>query len=371
MGERITTDQFRRTIQDAVLQRSTQYTDSYPLSIRWERDDTLAHQDVGHFRSLLTTLRLAEPREVVIAADDLKPGLTARTELEQILVAAKQTNGRAIVVVHYAGRGAQDNNSLLLVERTRGNAFCAMAFLISTVIPSKGYGLGDEDKVDVLFIFDCCYSFIARRAPQPKQRIVEVIAATDENQPEAFSSPRNTITAKLAGEVKRRERDGHRYVEIADVVATLRDRPNAVKKPSHGLRLGAVSICIPFSGLVAVDPQRLPSALRVVFGVHIADNLTATTLRSFVNWIRTLPENSSITLEGVYPTASTLLILCSPWSTWSKLNGIRGFSFMAEVREGNQMGRLLAPPSGPSDSGFFKKESIPPRRDPAGGKQGS
>ncbi|KAL3475426.1 hypothetical protein BJX99DRAFT_229580 [Aspergillus californicus] len=123
MDRKITTEQFRRTIKDAVLPRSTEYTNSYALSIRWERDDRLAHQDVSHFRSLLSTLRLAEPREVVIAADDFTPGLTAQTGLEQMLVVAKRTNGRAIVVVHYAGHGAQDADSLLLVERTGGHSF--------------------------------------------------------------------------------------------------------------------------------------------------------------------------------------------------------------------------------------------------------
>lgn len=371
MDERITTDQFRRTIQEAVIQTSTHYTESYAISIRWERDDTLAEQDVGHFRSLLSTLRLAAPREVVIAAGDPTPGLTAQREFERQLTAARQTRGRAIVVVHYAGHGAQDGDSLELVESARdGNAFCATHFLLNAVTPRKGYGLRDEDKVDVLFVFDCCYSWVACRAPQTFQRIVEVIAATDEKDPEALSPPRNTITAKLAGEVRRRQRDGHAYVVIADAVAALRGRQRAVRKPSHGLRLGAVSICLPFSGPVAVDPQRLPPAMRVVFGVHIAGNLTASTVRSFVNWIRTLPESASITLEGVYPTASTLLVLCGPWSTWSRVNGISGFSFIAEVTEGNQMGRLLAPHTGQHASGLFKKENIRPQGDPPGGKQG-
>lgn len=371
MDRPITTQEFQQTIRQAVQQRSINYSESYALSIRWERDDTNAYQDVGHFQSLLRTLQLSAAREVILKAEDVTPGWTVQGEFTNTLNAARKTNGRALVITHYAGHGSQGPGDILnFVECMGGKKLNAMMYMVGHVMPGEGYYLQDDDKVDVLFILDCCYSFVACRAPEHSERIVEVIAATSEEKPLAFSPPRNTITAKLAGEVRHRERAGHKYIEFAEVVATLQARPDAAKPPSHGLRAGAMSICLPFSGVTPVDPRRLQPTLKVVFGVHIADNMTESTLNNFVSWIRALPENASITLEGVYPTSSSLLVLCGPLSVWNKLNGIFGYSFMAKVTGGNQIGRLLAPPSGPSAGGLFKKENIPPRRDPTGEKQG-
>lgn len=368
MDRPITTEEFHRTISEAVLQRSTKYSDAYALSFYWERDDTNAYQDVGHFQSMLSTLRLAPAREIVLKAGDVTPGWTVQGAFTKTLNAAKQTKGRAVVIVHYAGHGAQGSGDVLnFVECTGGRRLNAMMYMVAHVLPDEGYYLQDHDKVNVLFVFDCCYSWVACRAPETSQRVVEVIAATKQEDPMAFSPPRNTITAKLAGEIKHRERNGHRYVEFAEVIASLAARPDAVKPPSHGLRAGVMSICLPFSGITPVEPQRIQPAMRAVFGVHISENLTEDTLNSFVSWIRALPENASMTLEGVYPTRSTLLVLCGPLSVWNKLNGVFGYSFMAKVTGGNQMRSLVVSPSEPGASGLFK-ENIPPRRDPPTGK---
>ncbi|KAL4788183.1 hypothetical protein BJX76DRAFT_367333 [Aspergillus varians] len=359
MEDIINHEQFRQTIQAAVRQHSTQYTDSYSLSIRWEMDNTQAHRDTGHFQSLLQTFHLPAAQELVIAATDDTPGWTLQGRFRQILSSAKQNRGRALVIVHYAGHGeAQQDNGLDFVEHESGRRFSAQVFLFSMVMQNQGYELSNDSNVDVLFLLDCCHSYVACRAPETSHRIVEVIAATDESASLAYSPPRNTITAKLAGEIRRRQREGHKYVEFAEVVQSLRAQPGAVKRPSHGLRMGALSICLPFSGLTNVNPQHIQPPLRVVFGVHITDNMTAGQLNNFVTWIQALPANATITLEGVYPTSSTLLILCAPYAVYSKLAGMRGYTFMAEVKGSNMMRQPLRP-VGSGSSASPNKENIP------------
>ncbi|KAL4780681.1 hypothetical protein BJX76DRAFT_360593 [Aspergillus varians] len=352
----ITPEQLHQTVEAAVRQRSARYSDSHSLSLRWERDDTLAHQDTGHFQSLLQTLHLPEAQELVIAATDKTPGWTVQGAFREILATAKQTRGRALVVFHYADHGLQDDECLYFAECQGGRRLNSTTFIMNMVMADWGYELGDDDKVDILFLFDCCYSHVACRAPTTTQRIVEIIAATGEAAPLAFCPPRNTVTAKLAGEIRCRQRDGHKYVEFADIVEALRARPDAVKRPTHCLKMGAMSISLPLSGAMTtkMNPEPIHPPLRVVFSAHIPGHVTPNELREFVNWIQSLPEYASIVLEGVYPTSSTLFVLSAPWSVWSKLSGMYGYTFMTEVRGTNMLRQLPA-----GSGGSPKKKNIP------------
>lgn len=89
MDRPITTEEFQRTIRQAIQQHSTNYRESYALSIRWERDDTSAYQDVGYFQSLLSPLRLAAAREIILKAGDVTPGWTVQEEFTKALNAAR------------------------------------------------------------------------------------------------------------------------------------------------------------------------------------------------------------------------------------------------------------------------------------------
>ncbi|KAL3480918.1 hypothetical protein BJX99DRAFT_254245 [Aspergillus californicus] len=257
-----------------------------------------------------------------------------------------------------------DDGFLYFLGREGGRRINSEHFLFSQVNPDT---FPANDPVDTLFILDCCYSHVACRAAQISPRIVEVIAATDESSPLAFSPLRNTVTAKFAGEIRHRQRNGDRYVEFADVVETLRARPDAVKRPSHRLKLGAVSIVLPFSGLRTVDPSRCETSLKAVFSVHIADVMTAAQLPRFVDWIRSLPGYASTTVDAVYHTSSTLVVLGARYSVYSKLAGMEAYTLICEAKEKNLMPQLLRPAtSGSSDAA--KKENIPFGH--SGGKQG-
>lgn len=243
------------------------------------------------------------------------------------------SSGRSIVLIHYAGHGYIDHGALYGLERANGRKVNLEMFMLGLAYDSSY--LTDADLVDVVFILDCCYAHHATRAASKTARIVEILAATDDNNPEAFAPPRNTLTGKLKGEIARRKRDGHKFVEFAEVMQTLRSKHAAVKKPTHSVKLGACSVCLPFSGLTTVDPSAITPSLRAVFSVHIARNMSRDQLDEFVEWFRQLPPGVAITLEGAYETNLTLLIIQDPYSVYSKLAGIPGISLISETTSAN------------------------------------
>ncbi|KAL2808429.1 hypothetical protein BJX63DRAFT_439395 [Aspergillus granulosus] len=335
-----TTNGFKEILKAAVQQRSIRYTATSGLSLRWEDDDTLAINDTVQFQNILGLLNLPAAEEIIISRDDTTPGWTVLDSFRQVLSRAKNVSGRALIVVHYAGHGRVDSDgSLLFVERPGGREIDADRSLFSLV---GNYGhsfIRNIEHIDVLFILDCCYGFVAYRDAETCPRIVEIISATTENDPLAFSPPKVTITKKLAAEITRRKRDGYQYIEIADVVATIREKHSPAKKPGHCLKLGATSICLPFTGLVRINPAHIRPSLRAVFSVHLTEDMTPNEINQLLNWVRTLPEFASITLDGVYHTGSTCLVLSSAWSVWSKVSGMRGFGLVTEATGPNALGQ--------------------------------
>ncbi|KAL4922820.1 hypothetical protein BDW62DRAFT_215766 [Aspergillus aurantiobrunneus] len=302
---------FQTVIRSVVRQRSTRYTSSHNLSLRWEEDDSSAVNDAANFQAILGALQLSPAREVVVSSTDNLPGWTMRGAFLDIL------------------------SELELVGRPNsGKKTCnADQNLVSLVLHDDMI----VPHVDVLFIFDCCYGYVACRAAEPSPRIVEFIAATEPSSPLALAPPRNTVTNKLLGEIKRRQREGYYHVEIADVVESLRSREAAVKRPTHGLKVGANSICLPFSRRLTLDPTRNDPALKAVFSVHLLDDMSKEEKKQFVDWLRTLPPRASMTLEGIYPTGSTCLIMTSAWGIWSKLAGMKGFKHISDITGPNTL----------------------------------
>ncbi|KKK26141.1 hypothetical protein ARAM_005992 [Aspergillus rambellii] len=351
-------EEFRTTLQAAVRQQAIRYTASHALAIRWEEDNTSAQQDTAHFQSMLKTLQLPAAQELVIPSTDRTPGWNIAGVLRDVVSKAEKSAGRSLIMVHYAGHGKLGpNGNLLAVEGPSSNrSFDAQRCLVDQV------DLLDSMLIDILFIFDCCYSFTACREPELAGRIVEIIGASDNasSSPLANSPPRNTLTAKIAGEIRCRQRQGHQYVEFADVVQALRSRENAVTKPVHRLKMGTSSICLPLGGLNIVNPLRIPPTLRAVFSVAITNDMNQQELDQFTALLRSFPPNAAIVLEGVYPTGSMCFILSSAYAVYSKLSGMRGYKLISEVTGHNR----LRQPEAPGLSVSPKKENVPLSKQP-------
>jgi hypothetical protein len=328
----ITRAQFQDAITRAVQNRSRVYNNSFALSFRWERDNTMAFQDTEQFQAILATLNLDQAQVEILTKQDRTPGWTLSDTIRDIFRLAADAPGKSIVLIHYAGHGEVREEQLFAVEGPSRRSI-NLQRTIDTVVAGDVQDFDITD-TDTVFILDCCYSHVATRALNPTTRVVEILSASDGQAPEALAPPRNTLTGNLRGEISRRKRDGHQFVILTDVMATIRGR-SLVVKPTHHIKLG-VSVCFPFTGVTRIDPTTVAPTLRAVFSVRIADNMTQEQLNRFLTWIATLPAGYTMELDGVYPTTSTLLIIQSAYALFANLAGYPGVTLISEVTSPNR-----------------------------------
>ncbi|KAJ6117466.1 hypothetical protein N7512_007191 [Penicillium capsulatum] len=327
----LTHAQFKEAITRAVNNRSRVYNNSFALSIRWEKDNTNAAADTENFQMILSTLQLDQAKVEILAEQDRIPGWTLNDKVRSVFQVAADTPGKSIVLIHYAGHGQIQEGRLFAVEGPSGR-FTPLQDYIDNAVAGQvqGFDIGDTDTV---FVLDCCYSHVATRAFNPTARIVEILSASDDNTPVALAPPRNTLTGKLRGEIAWRMREGHHFVELANVMAAVR-RNSPVVKPIHHVKLGA-SVRLAFSGVTRINPNTITPSLRAVFSTRIAENMTREQLDGFIAWIATLPPGFGIELDGVYKTTSTLLIIQSAYSLFTNLAGYPGVTFISDVLSPN------------------------------------
>jgi hypothetical protein len=99
--------------------------------------------------------------------------------------------------LHYAGHGIEGAGGELVLTTTNGRKRVRTGAIMELLTDEAGY-LENQSKIDVLLIFDCCYSFLAGRQLHPSNN-VEVITAGDEaRDPIAFAAGlKNSFTCKL------------------------------------------------------------------------------------------------------------------------------------------------------------------------------
>lgn len=357
----ITRPQFEDAITRAVNNRSRIYNNSFALSVRWQRDNTNASADIEHFQAILSTLNLDQAEVEILAEQDQTPGWTLNDKIRSVFRLAANAPGKSIVLIHYAGHGEVRGGQLFAVEGLSRRSINLQRF-IDTVVAGdvQDYDIADTD---VVFVLDCCYSHAATRALNPTTRVVEILSASDDHTPEALAPPRNTLTGKLRGEIARCKRDGHHFVILSDVMATIRGNSSVVK-PTHHVKLG-VSVCFPFTGVTRINPNTIAPSLRAVFSVRIAENMTREQLDRFLTWIETLPPGFAMELDGIYPTTSTLLIFQSAYALFTNLAGYPGVTFISDVTSPNrrkylgQEERQEAPSSTLKENVPFSRRSKP------------
>ncbi|KAJ5123606.1 hypothetical protein N7448_009703 [Penicillium atrosanguineum] len=329
--ESISADQTMKAITRAVTNRSRIYNNSFALSVRWERDRTNAPADTDHFQAILSTLNLDQAEVEILAEQDQTPGWTLNDKIRSVFRLAANAPGKSIVLIHYAGNGEVKEEQLFAVEGLSRRSINLQRF-IDTVVAGdvQDFDIADTDAV---FVLDCCYSHVATRTLNSTTRVVEILSASDDYTPEALTPPRNTLTGKLRGEIARRKRDGHHFMILSDVMATIRGNSSVVK-PTHHVKLG-VSVCFPFNGVTRINPNTIAPSLHAVFSVRIAENMTREQLDRFLTWIETLPPGFAMELDGIYTTTSTLLIFQSAYALFTNLVGYPGVTFISDVTSPN------------------------------------
>lgn len=355
----ITREQFEEMIHRAVNDHNRVYNNSFALSIRWEQDDTDAARDTEDLQSILSTLNLNQAEVEILAAQDRTPGWTLGTKLISLFQRAVDARGKSLVILHYTGHGELRQDNLFAVEGPTRRSVNLQRIIDCLV---AGNIAGDVQYVDiadtdVILILDCCYSHIATRALNPTTRVVEILAASDDRTPAALAPPRNTLSGKLRGEISRRKRDGHHFVELSDVMATLR-RNSSVVTPTHQVKLGQ-SIRLPLTGTTRVNPHTITPTLRAVFSVRIVEDLTQQQLDSLITWIQTLPHGYRMELDGVYETTSTLLVFQSSYRLFANITGHPGVTFISDVTSANRRQSLGQERGRHASPSSILKENVP------------
>lgn len=340
--------------------RNRGYSNHFAITIHWELDDTNAAEDAENFQAILSTLNLDRAEAQIIRKDDRLPGWTVMPAIQSAFARAAQRPGRSIVFIHYAGHGDVENGMLFAQE---SGADRRLNFNHITDVALDGNYVGEN--TDVVFVLDCCYSHVVTRAPISTSRTIEIISATDDTTPYALTPPRNTLTRKLRAEIARRKHDGHQFVRLSEVMASIRaDSPTV--KPTHHVKLGS-SVCLPFTGIRPHNnPDTFDPGTRTVFGVTAPENVPKEALERFINWIQMLPSAFGMDLDGVYRTNSTLLIIQGGYAAYAELAGFANVKFISDVATRNcrqdfgQKKSQQSPSSPPP--GPVLKENVPFRR---------
>ena len=331
--------------------------------IRFGLDDSGTKADWKAFTSLIDALGYPSPIEVVLEKDEKLPDLVVGRLMEDIIRKCATCAGRSLVIGHYSGHGMSMDERLFFSNAT-GSQMFSFGLSLARITDTRHDGLADTD---VLLLLDSCYSGIATRDGQESFRIVEICSAVDANELALGSSPQrptNTFTSRLVTEVMKCLGQGKMVVELASIIAPLRQDGNRIRKARYRLLSGTHPLKIPsFKTRPTAATQlgsasrrrKIPSSsssaalasdspitdLRAVFVVYLGDSsVDDDEVKHIVSWVDKLPASDGMEIESVYRSDSTTMLLSAPWALWSVLGGLRWFTLTAEVRSQDLLGRI-------------------------------
>ncbi|KAE8392146.1 hypothetical protein BDV23DRAFT_181793 [Aspergillus alliaceus] len=104
-------------------------------------------------------------------------------------------------------------------------------------------GITDSHNIDgVVIILDSCYNYIVTRVYTSHGRVVEILAAVDEDSELAFvPSLRASLPSKLYAELLTRKQSRAKVIKLAKPIAHLRES-SPVKESTHHILVGVNSL---------------------------------------------------------------------------------------------------------------------------------
>jgi hypothetical protein len=330
----ITKAEFELALEGAVSRRETHYANFYALHVRWEDDNTNADRDGNSFGELVQLLGFPSPDVHVIPKSDPMPGFELQALVSKLLFKAVSALGRSVIIIHYAGHGGANSLDQLELRSQSGKKIAASGLLLNFTTESL---VSLDQAVDVVVIFDCCYSFLAARNTNSQSRIVEMLSAGDESDPVAFAAgTKNSFTSKLLIEIRSRSQRGDKLVEMADVIDKLQ-QSSPVKKPGYAALLGIGSITLPLNTTTTAampnptPPKRVPGLL-ATFSVHVSKTFSKHELKDLVQWLEKMPKvkSAGLKLESVKTTNSMLFIFESSRLCFLRICGLPGVNLICE-----------------------------------------
>lgn len=389
----------RGVLEDAVAQRGRYYHKILTYAVRFEADNTRADRDTEHFQHVLKMLGLPKARELVLASSDSTPGWSVSKMLGEGAKEVGDPEIRSLVLCHYAGHARPGPSNQLL--------FYASSLIPRTMTMTRSFSaLYDPDEeafqnTDAVLILDSCFSGLATRGTDDRNRSVEIIASVGLDQSAHGNSSDNarlqnkTFTSQLADEISRRIGNQEiTSISFAEVIDELRRTGHPERLPQYRLQLGRVGVRIAIPTQAELPPhprpagqsgdssqrhQRVvssessvgsiatvPPKVMAIFKVHLeGTNAESPEVLKLVQWLHSLNPNIGLQLNGVYMARSTAILFMAPWYLWAQLRERRGFSLVCETFGSNMLPAMLSRlsqhqhqqqsprPTGP--------ENIPPR----------
>lgn len=337
----ITEAQLKNLLQHAVNTRDSSYDNFFALHMRWQDDDTNAVQDSNNFEELVRILGFPSPEALLIPTRDL-PGLEVEFKLNKLMLRVGKAHGRSIVFVHYSGYAMRNPKGQLVIFSKSNKKVSVEKAILSAFLDNPT--LSDHNSIDVVLLFDCCFSFaITRNQDQPRSRIVEMLSAGD-TYDRASSSRAKTgsFTARLLLEVQARQNRGEEKIEMADLISTLQQPSARLKwKPNYAARHGTGSVCLKISSPRDANGHTVVSGdadIAVTFSVYISKQLEIQDLQELMGWLTDTPEvrKAKLTLEAVKILHSkTFLIFQSSLVAFLRIRGLPGVRRLCEGEFGD------------------------------------
>jgi Caspase domain len=381
----ITTNDLRHAFAVAIEQHPRVYSGVFSLHIRWENDDTDAKRDCRNFNKFLHCFGFPLAEEFEIPTTFTTPGWNlpdwkVQEKYRSVLKTAANAaggSGRSIVFVHYTGHGARSPSGELMFTSSKSKMVISPeSVFFNGLAEPRPCNLPANFPVDVVFIFDCCYSFLAitggTSVPVASDgRVVEILASVDMDSRLPFMPRQVSFTAKLATTATFLRVQGERSVVLCELVAILR-KECWIKKPSNLLRMGTSSVWLKLKlisatidefnnyilNILAPRPSWTGSCrLLTVFYVCIADDVSTEVLEALASSTRLL--EPSINLAAAYETGSACILLAieAPYVIFTKLRSIiPNVVLICETTKGNLL-KGLAPPTTPKESNDQNTES--------------
>lgn len=330
----VTKAEFEAALVQATSMREPSYSSIQALHYHWEDDNTNAERDEESFKQL-TQILGASTESYIIPKTERMPVYQVRSLIDPMIGKALSENGRSLIILHYAGHGNPNNLGELELCSLSGKKMAVHP--IMSIFDSES-AIPLDLMIDFLVIFDCCYSFLASRAPLPNSRLVEVLTSGDARDPIAFpAGTHNSLTFKLLVEIRSRAQRGDKRVEIADAIDTLRQN-SPIKKPQYAPKLGLGSITLPLNpAMTAISINKPISTsdtpgMLATFSIHVSKTFDKQELQALVNWILQLPKTKSATLklESIKETQSMLFIFEGSCLCFSRIFGLPGVILICE-----------------------------------------
>jgi hypothetical protein len=271
-----------------------------------------------------------------------------------------QKDERCLVMRHYA-----DHAGLIYFDTASSSC---MLYLINFEELSKQHE-HLLSNVDLIMIYDSCYSGLATRGFESIGRSVEVLFAVDVAQKALgnFTDVARTQNIKfivrLATEVARRVGRGDTAISFAQVIGELRNSSQSELMPAYTLESGNVGIRISlrmtkepprpssighqsgsFESSVATSSSSASRAT-VIFKVRLKEcspDDDGPEVSKLVEWLHTLHPNLGLELSGINESGSIILLMEGLWPLWVELRGLSGFEIMADTFGDNRLSEILS-----------------------------